>query len=74
MNKQKVEENYGGSSFEDLEVWGKSCRLSLRLYELLRVCRDYGMKDQMLRSSISIPSNIAEHNRFIDFFNLQGYR
>ena len=49
-----------GSSFEDLEVWKKSCRLSVRLYELLRSCRDYGMKDQMLRSSISIPSNIAE--------------
>jgi len=45
-----------GSSFEDLEVWKKSCRLSVRLYELLRDCRDYGMKDQMLRSSVSIPS------------------
>lgn len=32
----------------------------IRLYKLLRNCRDYGMKDQMLRSSISIPSNIAE--------------
>ncbi len=49
-----------GSSFEDLEVWKKSCRLSVHLYELLKNCRDYGMKDQMLRSSISIPSNIAE--------------
>ncbi len=49
-----------GSSFADLEVWKKSCRLSVRLYELLRDCRDYGMKDQMLRSSVSIPSNIAE--------------
>ena len=49
-----------GSSFEDLEVWKKSCRLSVRLYKLLKDCRDFGMKDQMLRSSISIPSNIAE--------------
>ncbi len=49
-----------GSSFEDLEVWKKSCRLSVRVYALLRGCRDYGMRDQMLRSSISIPSNIAE--------------
>ncbi len=48
------------SSFEDLEVWKKSCRLSVSLYELLRDCRDYGMKDRMLRASISIPSNIAE--------------
>jgi len=49
-----------GLSFEDLDVWKKSCRLSVRLYELLRGCRDYGMRDQMLRSSISVPSNIAE--------------
>ncbi|BBO68391.1 four helix bundle protein [Desulfosarcina alkanivorans] len=49
-----------GSSFEDLEVWKKSCRLSVRLYGLLKDCRDWGMKDQMLRASISIPSNIAE--------------
>ncbi len=49
-----------GFSFEDLEVWKKSCRLSVRLYGLLRGCRDYAMRDQMLRSSISIPSNIAE--------------
>ena len=27
---------------------------------MLRGCRDYGLKDQMLRSSVSIPSNIAE--------------
>ncbi len=39
----------GGFSFEDLEVWGKSCRLSVRLCKLLD-CRDYGMKDQMLQS------------------------
>jgi four helix bundle protein len=48
------------SSFEDLEIWKKSCKLSVRLYELLRNCRDYGLKDQILRASISIPSNIAE--------------
>jgi len=49
-----------GSSFEELEVWKKSCRLSVRLYQLLKDCRDYGIKDQMLRACISIPSNIAE--------------
>lgn len=49
-----------GSSFENLEVWKKSCRLSIRLYGLLKDCRDYGMKDQILRSSVSIPSKVAE--------------
>ncbi|MCP4408926.1 MAG: four helix bundle protein [Gammaproteobacteria bacterium] len=48
------------SSFEDLDVWKKSCRLTVRLFELLRECREYGLKDQMLRASVSIPSNIAE--------------
>ncbi len=46
--------------FEELEVWKKSCRLTVRLYELLRDCRDYAMKDQMLRAAVSIPSNVAE--------------
>ena len=49
-----------GGSFEDLEVWKKSCKLTVKLYDLLRGCRDYGLKDQMLRSAVSIPSNIAE--------------
>jgi len=32
------------SSVEDLEVVKKSCGLVVRLYELLRDCRDYGIK------------------------------
>ena len=48
------------ASFEDLEVWKKSCRLAVRLYELLADCRDSGLKNQMLRASVSVPSNIAE--------------
>jgi len=31
-----------GSSFEDLEVWKKSCRLSVRLYKLLETV--YGLR------------------------------
>ncbi|MCK4467649.1 MAG: four helix bundle protein [Desulfobacterales bacterium] len=36
-----------------------NCELTTVNGYLLRDCRDYGMKDQMLRSSISIPSNIV---------------
>lgn len=57
-------------SFEDLEVWKKSCRLTVHLYKLLRDSRDYALKDQMLRASVSIPSNIAEgseRNSVLDF-------
>ena len=48
------------ASFENLDVWKKSCSLSVRIYTLLKDCRDYGLKDQMLRAAVSIASNIAE--------------
>jgi four helix bundle protein len=48
------------SSFLDLGVWKRSCQLAVKVYELLKDCRDFGLKDQMTRSAISIPSNIAE--------------
>jgi len=47
-------------SFEELEVWKKACNLAIRVYELLKECRDYGLKDQMTRSAVSIASNVAE--------------
>jgi len=47
-------------SFENLDVWKHSVDLSVKIYELLLECRDYGFKDQMCRASVSIPSNIAE--------------
>ncbi|PIP06359.1 MAG: four helix bundle protein, partial [Syntrophobacterales bacterium CG23_combo_of_CG06-09_8_20_14_all_48_27] len=50
----------GYSSFEELDVWKRACRLAVRIYESLRDCRDYGLKDQMTRSAVSIASNIAE--------------
>jgi len=48
------------NSFEDLDVWKRACRLAVRIYESLQNCRDYGLKDQMTRSAVSIASNIAE--------------
>ena len=47
-------------SFEDLEVWKRGCRIAVRIYEVLKDCRDYGLKDQMTRSAVSIASNISE--------------
>ena len=46
--------------FEDLEVWKRSARLSADLFRLMRDLKDYGYRDQITRSSLSIPSNIAE--------------
>ncbi len=48
------------SSFEDLEVWKRACKLAVQIYEILKDCRDYGLKDQITRSAVSIASNIAE--------------
>jgi len=47
-------------SFEELEVWKKACQLSVNTYQLMESSRDYGLKDQMTRASVSIASNIAE--------------
>ena len=46
--------------FEDLEVWKRSARLSADIYKELLQLKDYGFKDQITRSGLSIPSNIAE--------------
>jgi four helix bundle protein len=46
--------------FEDLEVWKRSARLSADIYRVLADCRDFGFRDQITRSGLSIPSNIAE--------------
>ena len=46
--------------FEDLDVWKRSARLSAGIYKELVELRDFGFKDQITRSGLSIPSNIAE--------------
>jgi len=48
------------TSFEDLEVWQRACRLAVEIYRLLKDSKDYGLKDQMARAAVSIASNIAE--------------
>ncbi len=45
---------------EKLDVWKISARLSANVYKMFAACKDYGFKDQITRSSLSIPSNIAE--------------
>jgi four helix bundle protein len=48
------------ASFEELVVWKRSCLLAVNLYGLLKTCREFSLRDQILRASVSIPSNIAE--------------
>ena len=47
-------------SFEDLEVWKRACQLAVRIYDLLRDCRDFALRDQMQRAAVSVASNVAE--------------
>lgn len=47
-------------NFEKLDVWKRSARLSAELYKKLGKLRDFGFRDQITRSGLSIPSNIAE--------------
>jgi len=49
--------------FEDFIAWQKARKLTREIYRatnLPRFSRDFGLKDQIRRSSVSIMSNIAE--------------
>lgn len=47
-------------SFEDLDVWQRACELAVFVHRCTRETREYGLRDQMRRAAVSIPSNIAE--------------
>ena len=47
-------------NFESLEVWKRSARLSADIYKATATLKDYGFRDQLTRSGLSVPSNIAE--------------
>ncbi|HUX57688.1 MAG TPA: four helix bundle protein [Bacteroidales bacterium] len=49
--------------FQKLRVWQLAKELAVKIYKLTRtsvLSKDYGFKDQIQRSAISIPSNISE--------------
>ncbi|NQU05857.1 MAG: four helix bundle protein [Calditrichaeota bacterium] len=48
---------------EDIDVWKRGCRLAVSIYKITVKSpfdKDWGLRDQIRRSSVSIPSNIAE--------------
>jgi four helix bundle protein len=47
-------------AFEDLDVWKRSARLSAEIYKATTGIKDFGFRDQLTRSGVSVPSNIAE--------------
>jgi four helix bundle protein len=51
------------SHFEELKVWQKAVDLAVKIYEITKkdpFNKDYGLRDQMRRSSVSISGNISE--------------
>jgi len=49
--------------FKNLEVWKKSKNLAVDIYKMTengKFKKDFNLKDQIRRSAVSIPSNIAE--------------
>ena len=64
--------------FEDLDVWQKARELTRLIYQISSdssFAKDFGLKDQIRRSSVSILSNIAEgfergsNKEFIQFLS-----
>jgi four helix bundle protein len=50
-------------NFKKLNVWQRAKDLAVTVYKLTEAeqfKKDFGLKDQLRRSSVSIPSNIAE--------------
>ena len=57
MERRKIE------SFEDLWVWQKGIELVKQVYLLTgegKLNKDFGLRDQLQRAAVSIPTNIAE--------------
>ena len=47
-------------SFEELEVWQRGCRLAVDVCAAFHESKFFTLKDQVQRSAISVPSNVAE--------------
>ena len=52
------------SNYENLKVWHRAVELAVSIYKLTQsnkaFVKDFGLKDQIQRSSVSISSNISE--------------
>ena len=65
--------------FEDIEAWAKARELTREVYRVTSggaFARDFGLRDQIRRASVSIMSNIAEgfgrggNKEFIQFLSI----
>jgi four helix bundle protein len=65
--------------FEDIQAWQKAQKATKKVYEATRqssFARDFGLRDQIQRASVSIMANIAEgfgrhsDKEFANFLNI----
>ena len=58
----------GFKRFEEIQAWQKARKATKRVYEVTsdgEFAKDFGLRDQIRRASVSIMANIAEgHGRF----------
>jgi four helix bundle protein len=47
-------------SFEDLGVWQKSFKLAVDIFEITKLDKNCVIKDHLIKTALSVPSNIAE--------------
>jgi four helix bundle protein len=53
--------------FEELKVWRRAKDLAVHVYKITskgQFIKDLGLRDQMRRAAVSIPSNIAEGDEY----------
>ena len=67
--------------FEDIHAWQKARELTREIYQISNqgaFAKDFGLRDQIRRASVSIMSNIAEgfgrggNKEFIQFLSMAG--
>ena len=49
--------------FQELKVWQRSKDLAVYIYKITtegKFSKDFGLRDQIRRAAVSVPSNIAE--------------
>ena len=46
--------------FEDLIAWQKAKEFTLKLYDVCKNCKEYGLKDMMTKTGITMMNQIAE--------------